>query len=47
MDHFLEEVVVRRNRAAQEMLFYLANITMIWRSTPSTARSTWAARMFA
>ena len=29
MDHFLEEVVVRRNRAAQEMLFYLANITMV------------------
>ena len=29
MDHFLEEVVVRRNRAAQEMLFYLANIMMV------------------
>jgi hypothetical protein len=29
MDHFLEEVVVRRNRTIQDLLYYLANITMV------------------
>jgi hypothetical protein len=29
MDHFMEEIVVRKNKAAQELLFYLANITMV------------------
>jgi len=29
MDHFMEEVVVKKNRVAQDMLFYLANILMV------------------
>ena len=29
MDHFLEEIVVRRNRALQEILYYLGTVTMI------------------
>ncbi|HNW86802.1 MAG TPA: hypothetical protein PLP25_11535 [Candidatus Limiplasma sp.] len=29
MDHFMEEIVIRRNRALQEMLYYLASITMV------------------
>lgn len=29
MDHFMEEVVVRRSRMLNEMLYYLANITMV------------------
>ena len=28
MDHFMEEIVIRRNRALQEMLYYLATVTM-------------------
>jgi hypothetical protein len=29
MDHFMEEVVVKRNRLMQEALYYLANIVMV------------------
>ena len=29
MDHFLEEVVIRRNRTLQEMLYFLASIIMV------------------
>lgn len=29
MDHFLEEIVIRRNRALQDMMYYLATITMV------------------
>ena len=29
MDHFLEEIVIRRNRALQELLYYLATVTMV------------------
>ena len=29
MDHFMEEVVVKKNRLMQEMLYYLANIVMV------------------
>ncbi|MDD3213575.1 MAG: hypothetical protein PHY64_07865 [Eubacteriales bacterium] len=29
MDHFMEEVVIRRNRTLQEMLFYVANVVMV------------------
>jgi membrane protein YdbS with pleckstrin-like domain len=29
MDHFMEEIVVRKNKFSQEMLFYLANIVMV------------------
>lgn len=29
MDHFLEEIVVRRNRALQEVLYYLGTVTMV------------------
>jgi hypothetical protein len=29
MDHFMEEIVVKKNRFAQELLYYLANIVMV------------------
>jgi membrane protein YdbS with pleckstrin-like domain len=29
MDHFMEEVVVKKNRVAQELLYYIANIIMV------------------
>lgn len=29
MDHFMEEVVVKKNHMAQDLLFYLANILMV------------------
>ncbi len=29
MDHFMEEVVVKKNRALQEMMYYAANIAMV------------------
>ena len=29
MDHFMEEVVVKKNRALQEMMYYAANIVMV------------------
>jgi len=29
MDHFMEEVVVKKGRTGQEMLYYLANIVMV------------------
>ncbi|MCE5342837.1 MAG: hypothetical protein LLF96_04505 [Eubacteriales bacterium] len=29
MDHFMEEVVIRRNRAIQDLLYYLANVAMV------------------
>lgn len=29
MDHFMEEVVVRKNRVMQELMFYAANIVMV------------------
>lgn len=29
MDHFMEEVVIRRNRTLQEMLFYIGNVVMV------------------
>ena len=29
MDHFMEEVVVRKNRMMQDLLFYLANVVMV------------------
>ena len=29
MDHFMEEVVVKRNRVMQEALYYLANVVMV------------------
>jgi hypothetical protein len=29
MDHFMEEVIIRKNRAMQDMLYYLANVTMV------------------
>jgi hypothetical protein len=29
MDHFMEEVVVKKNHVVQDMLFYLANILMV------------------
>ncbi len=29
MDHFMEEIVIRRNRIVQEMLYYLSSIGMV------------------
>lgn len=29
MDHFLEEVVIRRNRALTELMYYLSNVLMV------------------
>ena len=29
MDHFMEEIVVKKNKVAQELLFYLANVVMV------------------
>jgi len=29
MDHFMEEIVVKRRRAFQDIVYYLANITMV------------------
>ena len=29
MDHFMEEVVVKRSRALQELMYYLANVVMV------------------
>lgn len=29
MDHFMEEVVVRKNRALQELMYYAANVVMV------------------
>lgn len=29
MDHFLEEIVIRRNRALQDVMYYFATITMV------------------
>ena len=29
MDHFMEEIVIRRNRTLQEVLYFTANVTMV------------------